>query len=79
MSHRQPSLSPRLTRASWMLLMAVLISSTQLAGCKKAPPQQQALHAIPVTVLQVEPRDVPVNFEFVAQTQSSHRLKSGPG
>jgi membrane fusion protein (multidrug efflux system) len=73
-SHRQPSLSPRLTRASWVFLVVVLISSSPLAGCKKAPPQQ-ALHAIPVTVLQVEPRDVPVNFEFIAQTQSSHEVE----
>ncbi len=30
---------------------------------------------MPVTVLQVEPRDVPVSFEYVAQTQSSHQVE----
>lgn len=75
MSHRHSSLSPRLIQASWMFLGAVLILSTQLAGCKKAPPQHQAVRAIPVTVWQVEPRDVPINFEFVAQTQSSHQVE----
>ena len=42
-----------------------------LAGCKKeqaaAPPQPPD-----VTVVEVVPKDVPVTFEFVAQTQSSH-------
>ena len=42
-----------------------------LAGCKQeqavAPPQPAV-----VTAVTVAPRDVPVDFEFVAQTQSSH-------
>jgi membrane fusion protein (multidrug efflux system) len=74
-SHRQSGLPPRPTRAPWMFLAAALILSAQLAGCQKAPPQQQTMHAIPVTVLQVEPRDVPIDFEFVAQTQSSHQVE----
>jgi len=41
------------------------------AGCKK---EQAAVQPQPpvVTAEEVVPRDVPVNFEFVAQTQSSH-------
>jgi membrane fusion protein (multidrug efflux system) len=45
-----------------------------LAGCKKeAPPP--AAGPLQVTALTVEPRDTPVQFEFVAQTQSSREVQ----
>jgi len=45
-----------------------------LAGCKKeAPPV--AAGPLQVTALTVEPRDTPVQFEFVAQTQSSREVQ----
>jgi len=65
-----------LIRRNWVVrfwpVMAVCIYSTLfLSGCKKeqasAPPQPPV-----VTVMEVALGDVPVTFEFVAQTQSSH-------
>jgi membrane fusion protein (multidrug efflux system) len=65
-----------LIRRNWVVrfwpVMAVCIYSTLfLSGCKKeqaaAPPQPPV-----VTVMEVALDDVPVTFEFVAQTQSSH-------
>jgi membrane fusion protein, multidrug efflux system len=57
----------------WLLtVIAVLVCFALFpAGCKK---EQTAAAPQPpvVTVEQVTPRDVPVDFEFVAQTQSSH-------
>jgi membrane fusion protein (multidrug efflux system) len=45
-----------------------------LAACKKeAPPP--AAGPLQVTALTVEPRDTPVQFEFVAQTQSSREVQ----
>jgi len=65
-----------LIRRNWVVrfwpVMAVCFYSTLfLSGCKKeqasAPPQPPV-----VTVMEVALEDVPVTFEFVAQTQSSH-------
>jgi membrane fusion protein (multidrug efflux system) len=45
-----------------------------LCGCgeeRSAVPHAEET-AVPVTVLTVEAKDVPVNFEYVAQTQSAH-------
>ncbi|MGZ5271841.1 MAG: efflux RND transporter periplasmic adaptor subunit, partial [Ramlibacter sp.] len=44
------------------------------AGCtrKEAPP---AAGPLQVTALTVQPRDTPVQFEFVAQTQSSREVQ----
>jgi membrane fusion protein (multidrug efflux system) len=52
----------------------VLGLAVPLAGCKKeAPPP--AAGPLQVTALTVEPRDTPVQFEFVAQTQSSREVQ----
>jgi membrane fusion protein, multidrug efflux system len=55
----------------WVLLLAGVVVTFLSGACqreKKAPaPAPPA-----VTVLEVAPRDVPVSFEYVAQTQSSH-------
>jgi membrane fusion protein (multidrug efflux system) len=66
----------RLTRRSLADLRFVLACTTVAlcAGCHKAP----ALPPTPtveVTVLQVEPHDTPVDFEFTAQTQSSREVE----
>ncbi|MGZ5200859.1 MAG: efflux RND transporter periplasmic adaptor subunit [Telluria sp.] len=56
-------------RAGWACLLALLA-----AGCtrKEAPP---AAGPLQVTALTVQPRDTPVQFEFVAQTQSSREVQ----
>lgn len=52
----------------------VLVLAMLPAGCKKeAPPA--AAGPLQVTALTVEPRDTPVQFEFVAQTQSSREVQ----
>jgi len=45
-----------------------------LAGCKKEQPKPQAPPP-EVSVIKIEPRDVPVIFEYVAQTQSSQQVE----
>lgn len=56
-------------RAGLACMLALLV-----AGCgkKEAPP---AAGPLQVTALTVEPRDTPVQFEFVAQTQSSREVQ----
>lgn len=56
-------------RAALACMLALLF-----AGCSKqeAPPKAGPLQ---VTALTVEPRDTPVQFEFVAQTQSSREVQ----
>jgi membrane fusion protein, multidrug efflux system len=44
------------------------------AACHKAPAPPPA-PVVEVTVMQVEPRDTPVDFEFTAQTQSSREVE----
>jgi membrane fusion protein (multidrug efflux system) len=45
-----------------------------LAGCKKEQPKPQAPPP-EVSVIKIEPRDVPVTFEYVAHTQSSQQVE----
>src|SRR3954468_8515112 len=52
----------------------VLGIAAPLAGCKKEAPAPAA-GPLQVTALTVEPRDTPVQFEFVAQTQSSREVQ----
>ena len=56
----------------WVAAVVSLLLLT--TGCKK---EEKALsRQIPeVTVVKIEPRDTPVSFEFVAQTQSSHQVE----
>jgi membrane fusion protein (multidrug efflux system) len=66
-------LSFSLCRASWG--HAVMFGlALPLAGCKKEAPAPAA-GPLQVTALTVEPRDTPVQFEFVAQTQSSREVQ----
>jgi membrane fusion protein, multidrug efflux system len=44
------------------------------AACHK-PPAPPPAPVVEVTVMQVEPRDTPVDFEFTAQTQSSREVE----
>ena len=57
-----------LFRSPWIILVCCALF---LCGCKKEQ-KAQAAPAPAVSVVTVSPKDVPVSFEFVAQTQSSH-------
>lgn len=57
-----------------LLLVLTLIVVALLAGCKK-PPAGPAAATPEVTVMTVERRDTPVDFEFTAQTQSSREVE----
>jgi membrane fusion protein (multidrug efflux system) len=53
-------------------VIAAWIAITVLSGCKK---EQQAIAPPPeVTVIDIAQKDVPVSFEYVAQTQSSRQV-----
>jgi len=53
-------------------VIAMSLAVTLAAGCKK---EQQAVAPPPeVTVMDIVQRDVPVSFEYVAQTQSSRQV-----
>jgi membrane fusion protein, multidrug efflux system len=55
----------------WSVIAVCICTALFLSGCKKeqavAPPQPPV-----VSVMEVAPKDAPVTFEYVAQTQSSH-------
>jgi membrane fusion protein, multidrug efflux system len=53
-------------------VIAMSLAVTLAAGCKK---EQQAIAPPPeVTVMDIAQKDVPVSFEYVAQTQSSRQI-----
>jgi membrane fusion protein, multidrug efflux system len=54
----------------WALAAAALA-----AGCSKEAPKPAAHAPIDVTAITVVPRDTPVSFEYVGQTQSSHQVQ----
>lgn len=45
------------------------------SGCSKEPPKPAERPPVEVTVMKVAPRDAPVTYEFVGQTQSSHQVQ----
>lgn len=53
----------------WVLLLAGVVATFIPGACQR---EKKAPAPAAVTVLEVAPRDVPVSFEYVAQTQSSH-------
>ena len=56
----------------------ILISLAGLAlvsGCSKEQPQSAAGAPIEVSAITVAPRDTPVSYEYVGQTQSSHQVQ----
>jgi membrane fusion protein (multidrug efflux system) len=46
-----------------------------LAGCDKPKPPPKARPPAEVTVLEVQPRDTPVSYEYVGQTQSTRQVQ----
>jgi membrane fusion protein (multidrug efflux system) len=57
----------------WFVLFVVVAGS--IAGCDKQAPKSEARPATEVTVMTVTPRDTPVSYEYVGQTQSSHQVQ----
>lgn len=61
---------------NFFLALFLILSALVLLSCEKkenaaGKGQEQS---VVVTTLVIQPKDVPVNFEFVAQTQSSHQV-----
>ncbi len=64
----EPSWISRLAMSVGMVLLAL-----SLHGCAQEKEAQAPSSTVPVvSVLEIIPRDVPVDFEYVARTQSSH-------
>jgi membrane fusion protein (multidrug efflux system) len=57
------------------LLLVALVASLLLTACGKKEPEAQARPPAPVTVLRIEPRDTPVTFEYVGQTESTRQVQ----
>ncbi len=57
----------------WFLM--TLAATVALAGCGKEAPKAQARGPVEVTAVVVEPRDTPVSFEYVGQTESSRQVQ----
>jgi membrane fusion protein (multidrug efflux system) len=57
----------------WLPL--VLVALATVAGCGRHKPQAEERGPVEVTAMTVEPRDTPVSFEYVGQTQSSHQVE----
>lgn len=65
--------SNRVGTARFLLLLGTIAVVTTLAACKKEKATPTAASQVPVvSVVEIVPRDVPVTYEYVAQTQSSH-------
>jgi membrane fusion protein (multidrug efflux system) len=63
-------------QARWLqpglvLLLAVAV----VAGCKKEEKKAEERPPVEVTVMKIVPRDTPVSFEFVGQTQSTRQVQ----
>jgi membrane fusion protein (multidrug efflux system) len=59
---------------AWRLVFGVLLALC-LAGCEQEKPKPAARAPIDVTAITIEPRDTPVAFDFVGQTQSSREVE----
>ncbi len=57
----------------WLLI--TLAASAWLTGCENEEPKPQARPPVEVSVIKVTPRDTPVSFEYVGQTQSSRQVQ----
>ena len=57
----------------WILIP--LVAATVLAGCGKPEQKAEVRPPVDVTVMTVAPRDTPVSYEYVGQTQSSHQVQ----
>ena len=55
-------------------LLIAGIGTLLLVGCGKQQAQPEVRPAVEVTTIKIEPRDAPVTFEYVGQTESSHQV-----
>ena len=60
---------PRTNALVWVLACMLLA-----VGCKKQESRVATSQTIEVTAVKVEPRDVPITFEWLAQTESSRQV-----
>jgi membrane fusion protein, multidrug efflux system len=56
-------------------LVCVLACMLLAVGCKKQESRVATSQTIEVTAVKVEPRDVPITFEWLAQTESSRQVE----
>ena len=56
-------------------LGTVLVCALLVVGCKKEKTSVAPIQTIEVTAVKVEPHDVPVTFEWIAQTESSRQVE----
>ena len=56
-------------------LVCVLACNLLAVGCKKQETSVATTQTIEVTAVKVEPRDVPITFEYLAQTESSRQVE----
>src|SRR5690349_17793294 len=62
------------TRTGLSRACLVFVAMATMPGCGKE--EKQAERPAPaVSIMMIEPRDVPVSMEFVAQTQSSQQVQ----
>ncbi|MGA7527269.1 MAG: efflux RND transporter periplasmic adaptor subunit [Pseudolabrys sp.] len=61
---------PRTNALIWVLACMLLA-----VGCKKQESRVATSQTIEVTAVKVEPRDVPITFEWLAQTESSRQVE----
>ena len=57
----------------WFVI--TLAAAILLAGCGKPEQKTEARPPVDVTVMTIAPRDAPVSFEYVGQTQSSRQVQ----
>ena len=57
---------------AFVALASAVMLLANVTGCRKHEAKKPETGPVEVTVVTVTPGDVPVSFEFVAQTQSSH-------
>ena len=53
----------------------MLVCALLAVGCKKEKTSVAPVQTIEVTAVKVEPHDVPITFEWVAQTESSRQVE----
>jgi membrane fusion protein (multidrug efflux system) len=56
-------------------LGTVMVCALLVVGCKKEKTTIAPIQTIEVTAVKVEPHDVPITFEWVAQTESSRQVE----
>ena len=69
-----PSLFERHVRWPHLGLLLVLAVAL-LPGCKKDEKKAEERPPVEVTVMKIVPRDTPVSFEYVGQTQSTRQVQ----